>query len=62
MGRLCGHWMGWKCHSIAKLKEWNIHVFGNVKKNLKEVEDELHLLDLCAESTVLNETELARAR
>ncbi|XP_028109238.1 uncharacterized protein LOC114307949 [Camellia sinensis] len=60
-------WAGYVIHSKlkalrAKLKEWNIHVFGNVKKNLKEVGDELHLLDLCAESRELNETELARAR
>ncbi|KAL7181996.1 hypothetical protein ACSBR1_040833 [Camellia fascicularis] len=46
----------------AKLKEWNIHVFGNVKQKLKEAEDELHLLDLCAESRERNVTELARTR
>lgn len=60
-------WAGYVIHPKlkahrAKLKKWNIHVFGNVKKNLKEVEDELHLLDLCMESRELNETELARAR
>ncbi|KAL7179147.1 hypothetical protein ACSBR1_042516 [Camellia fascicularis] len=44
------------------LKKWNIETFGNVKYKLKEAEDELHCLDLSAESRVLNDTETAKIR
>lgn len=60
-------WAGYVIHAKmkalrAKLKKWNTQVFGNVKHKFKEAEDELHSLDLCAESRELNESEVARAR
>ena len=44
------------------LKKWNSEVSGNVESKLKEGEDELHKLDLKAESTNLNEMETTRRK
>ncbi|KAL7208341.1 hypothetical protein ACSBR1_030152 [Camellia fascicularis] len=42
------------------LKTWNLEVFGNVKHKLKEAEEELHSLDLCAEYRDLDDSEKSR--
>lgn len=44
------------------LKKWNNDVFGNVESKLKEAEEELHNLDLMAESRNLNEMEITRKK
>ncbi|KAL7163899.1 hypothetical protein ACSBR2_039920 [Camellia fascicularis] len=44
----------------VKLKKWHKEVFGSVNVKLKVAEEELHILDLSAESRDLDDAEKAR--
>ncbi|KAL7243530.1 hypothetical protein ACSBR1_015848 [Camellia fascicularis] len=46
----------------AKLKIWNVEVFGNIIHKLKEAESDLHKLDLVAEVRDLDDIEKVRRR
>lgn len=49
-------------HLRLVLKKWNREVFGNVSCSLKKAQEELHELDLVAESRGLGDNEVARRR
>ncbi|XP_028078457.1 uncharacterized protein LOC114280307 [Camellia sinensis] len=60
-------WAGFKCLKKlqalkATLKQWNNDVFGNVEFKLKQVEEELHALDLLAKERALSSSQAARRR
>ncbi|CAL5358449.1 unnamed protein product [Camellia sinensis] len=60
-------WAGFKCLYKLKalkatLKQWNNEVFGHVEFKLKQVEKELHILDLLAEEGSLSSSQAARRR
>ncbi|CAL5425372.1 unnamed protein product [Camellia sinensis] len=50
------------CALKAELKRWNIEEFGIEEDQLKKAEEELHALDLMAESRVLEAHEIALRR
>ncbi|XP_028063179.1 uncharacterized protein LOC114266465 [Camellia sinensis] len=41
----------------VSLRRWNVEVFGHVEAELKNAEEDLHVLDLVAEERALSETE-----
>ncbi|XP_028079135.1 uncharacterized protein LOC114280928 [Camellia sinensis] len=60
-------WAGFILHSKLNLlrealRKWNREVFGDVPTKLKSVEEELHKLDLLAETRDLEEIEKARRK
>lgn len=56
--------VGFKCLKKLKvaLKQWNNEVFGNMELKLKQVEEEVHALDLLAEEGSLSSSQATRRR
>ncbi|XP_028085234.1 uncharacterized protein LOC114286280 [Camellia sinensis] len=60
-------WAGFKCLRKlrllkAALKRWNLEVFGKVDFKLKQLEEEIHVLDLVAEQRLLTDAERSTLR
>ncbi|XP_028087686.1 uncharacterized protein LOC114288382 [Camellia sinensis] len=65
--RLVQGWAGYRVQRKLgglkeELKRWNIEVFGVVEEQLKKAEEDLHALELLAESRVLEPNEVACRR
>lgn len=44
------------------IRKWNVEVYGNLTLNIKKAEEELHVLDLAAETRILDELEINRRK
>lgn len=60
-------WAGfvlWKKLKTLKevIRKWNVEVYGNLTLNIKKDEKELHVLDLAAETRILDDSEVNRKR